>query len=99
MMLIVILLLFLPTLLLGQTTQFLITPTTFQILSDGFDKIENNEDKIIEINKELEKNPDVITGQSLTNIKTYLEVEVRHKKQGRNYFGYIHYPIYIKVGE
>jgi len=102
MIIIVFLLMFFTSIIYGQekstgtVTPELIPLTTFQLIMNDINQLSTNVDKIEEIGKELLKNPDTITGQSLTNIKTYLEVEVKHKKQGRNYFGHIEYPVYIK---
>ena len=100
---IILILLFLPIIVLGDSTETVITPdlippTTFQLIMEDINQLSTNIDKIEEIGKELAKNPDIITGQSLLNCKTYLEIEMKHEKQGRNYFGYIGYPVYIKEG-
>lgn len=69
-------------------------PTTYQVLMDDIDKIEDKEDKLAEIIKELSKNPDIITGQALLNYKTSIQVDLKHERQGKNHCGYIAYPVY-----
>lgn len=96
-MIIILLLMFLPVLVLGNSTgtiSGITSPTTAQIIIEEADSFIDFEDKLNEINRELAKNPDKITGQALTVYKTNIIVEERHRIQGRNYTGYIHYPIY-----
>lgn len=93
----ILFLLFLPIIVFGNSTgtvSGLLPPTTFQLIMEDINQLPANIDKLEELVKELAKNPDTITGQALTTLKAYLEVEMRHKKQGRNYFGYISKPKY-----
>jgi hypothetical protein len=95
----ILFLLFLPVLIFGDeisdsTTTVVVPPTTAQILIDGINDFADYSDKLNEVNKELAKNPDEVTGQSLTDYKANIIIEEKHRKQGKNYIGYINYPVY-----
>ncbi len=94
---IIVFLMFVSIPLFSQTAQMLLPASTMynKILIE-IDKIEDKENKIEEIDKELAKGLDDMAGQMLLDYKTILEVETKNKENGRNYVGYIYYRSYIK---
>lgn len=105
-MIIILLLLFIPTLILGDSTGTvadLTPPTTYQILLDKV-VTGSNEDKLAALSELLNDTDyyesmagikiDKETGQLLLNNKTYLKRVVRNKELGKNYISYIDYRKY-----
>lgn len=77
----------------GTVTTELLQPTTFQIFMESIKDFDIDE-QFVEIEKELAKNPDEKTGQSLLNMKVNIIEEKKRIRTGSNKVKTIIYPKY-----